>query len=150
MKTTKGVNRQLLELLKIYVISVIPWLLMGLSSIFNSNGVPGLVLVALVTPFSIVYALIACFPLSVIWLVWLLVAHYKAVQTKFKLGGGVSSSKVVRFLLNRPLILLVGLLVFLPPAFMGNPYVAIYAAYFEIGYLVYLLLPNIRRLWANA
>ena len=150
MSTTSGSKRQLIELLKIYVICVVPWILMAVNSVFSSNGVPGLIIAALLVPFSTLYGLIAYYPVALIWLIWLSIAHFKAVQVKYDLAGPPSKSKVIALLLNRPFILLAGLPIFSPLVLLESPYGMIFAAYVEAGYLAYFLISKIPQLKANA
>lgn len=150
MKILKTLGRQLFEILKLYAISLFPWLAIGITRILNWNGEPELLVEALGVPGLAVASLSFYYPPAIVFLLWLSVAHVIAVQKRIDNREISSQSKLVRFLLNRPLILLAGVVILCPLALGDNAFMVLFGSYVLVTYSVYLLISKIRFRKANA
>jgi hypothetical protein len=150
LKLLKPLGVQLLELFKIYAISLIPLLFISINRIINWNDQPEIFLDTLRVPGIAIGSLVIYYPPAIVFLLWLSIAHVIAVQKKINKTEISTQSKLVRFLLNRPLILLAGVLILSPLALGDNAFMLLFAAYVLVTYSVYLLISKIRFRKANA
>jgi hypothetical protein len=150
VKLVKLLGVQLLELFKLYAISLIPLLLISTNRIINWNEQPEILLDTLSVPGMAIGSLVFYYPPVIVFLLWLSIAHVIAVQKKMNKTEIASQSKLVRFLLNRLIILLAGVLILSPLALGDNAFMLLFAAYVLVTYSVYLLISRIRFRKTNA
>ena len=91
----------------------------------------------------IVWLVIANYPLSLIWLLWLAFAHVAAVGRKYSEPQPKGHKKFQRILTNRPLILLTGLSCFLIPGSYQDSYGLTFVIFLELTYFLYIGLTKI-------
>jgi hypothetical protein len=96
----------------------------------------------------IVWMVFTQYPISIIWTLWLAGAHIVAVRSKSLGTKTVSKSGILRFALNRPLILLV--VTILSIFLWGLGYQILSVFFLDLVYLTYLAISELGNRRANA
>ena len=151
MKIGQALTRQIIELLKLYLIGLIAPSVLITGQLASAANPVDLILQGLNMPFFMLYVIVFTYPFTALWFLWLACAHYFAVRKKYFGLSVFGSSKALNLLINRPLILSSGVLV-LAVATVGAPssYPITFHAVLAFSYSLYLLVSSLATKRANA
>lgn len=137
-------RRQFLEVFKVFAIGFgFSWLFSIIR--YSQDGDIQVLLQSLLLFPLIVWLVLANFPLAVLWLAWLAWAHVVAVRAKYFQVRNDNASKIVRLVLNRPVILGSGLICLLLSNGYRDSYGITFVIFLDLVYLTYIGVSKIRK-----
>jgi hypothetical protein len=150
MAIRKEITRQFIELIKLYLVGQIIPLLLVANQLSSAENQTDLILQGLNMPFFMIFALVYTYPFIAVWFLWLATAHFFAVRKKYFGQSVFGSNKALNLLINRPLILTLGIIVFALATSYAGSYPISFFVVIAFGYSMYLLLSSIAKKRANA
>jgi len=140
---------QISELVKIYVVATIAPMAIALNKILNFSSDMHVIASALSLFPRAIFALMVSYPPSIIWFVWLAFGHFLTVFSQTTVISGFPTTRFGKFLTNRPIIVLFGLVLCLPLGFSSSGLGVLTVAYVAITCWAYLFVAWLFRLIQN-
>jgi hypothetical protein len=150
MEIRKAITRQFIELVKLYLVALIIPALLIANQLSSAENPTELILQGLNMPFFMILVLVYTYPFVAVWFIWLASAHFLAVRKKYFGQSVFGSSKALNLLINRPLILTLGVLVFALVTSADGSYPISFFVVSAFGYSMYFLLSSLAKKRANA